>query len=109
MMPSSFEPCGISQMLAMRAGQPCLVHQVGGLSDTVEDGVNGFTFRGESLQMQAQAMVRTFEKALRCMENEPEKWETIKIAATDSRFTWHSSVERYLRELYRSSTSPRHC
>ena len=31
-------------MLAMRAGQPCLVHGVGGLKDTVEDGVTGFCF-----------------------------------------------------------------
>ena len=52
-MPSSFEPCGISQMLALRAGQPCLVHHVGGLRDTVKDNGTGFVFSGETPTEQA--------------------------------------------------------
>ena len=57
LMPSSFEPCGISQMLAMRAAQPCVVHGVGGLRDTVEDGRSGFVFTGATPQEQASNFV----------------------------------------------------
>ena len=46
-MPSLFEPCGISQMLAMRNGVPCLVHHSGGLKDTVEHMKTGFSFDGD--------------------------------------------------------------
>ena len=49
LMPSSFEPRGISQMLAMRDGQPCVVHHTGGLKDTVQDGRTGFAFNGARL------------------------------------------------------------
>ncbi|TFG75147.1 MAG: glycogen synthase, partial [Flavobacteriales bacterium] len=45
-MPSLFEPCGISQMLSMRNGNPCLVHHTGGLKDTVEHLTTGFSFDG---------------------------------------------------------------
>lgn len=100
LMPSSFEPCGISQMLAMRAGQPCLVHRVGGLSDTVEHGRNGFTFSGSSPIVQAQQMLSTFESALDVIANKPEQWQAMQDAAAQARFTWKSSIDRYLAELY---------
>ena len=64
LMPSSFEPCGISQMLAMRDLQPCVVHAVGGLKDTVQDGVNGFSFTGDSPAEQAQNFVAKVAGAL---------------------------------------------
>ena len=49
-MPSLFEPCGISQMLAMRNGHPCLVHRTGGLKDTVEHLKTGFHFDGDTYE-----------------------------------------------------------
>ncbi len=100
LMPSSFEPCGIGQMLAMRAGQPCLVRRVGGLNDTVEDAVNGFTFAGDSPQQQAQQLVSTFVAALQCKRRKPQEWKKIESAAAEARFTWKSSIDKYLTELY---------
>jgi starch synthase len=60
LMPSSFEPCGISQMLSMRAGQPCLVHSVGGLRDTIIDDKTGFAFAGTNPLEQAENMLIRF-------------------------------------------------
>jgi len=101
LMPSSFEPCGISQMLAMRAGQPCLVHHVGGLKDTVQDGVNGFAFTGTSLTDQAQRLVETCRAALELREQQPARWAEIGQAAAAARFLWADSVAAYIDKLYR--------
>ncbi|MDT8399632.1 MAG: glycosyltransferase, partial [Pseudomonadales bacterium] len=100
LMPSSYEPCGISQMLAMRAGKPCLVHRVGGLSDTVKNNKNGFTFVGKSPQEQAQAMLMSLRKILLMRSRQPQKWQKIAQAAADSRFSWDISVAQYLEKLY---------
>ena len=99
-MPSSFEPCGISQMLAMRAGQPCLVHAVGGLRDTVKDKRTGFSFTAKTPQARAQAMVRTLQRALKLFLGEPERWQKMREAAAAARFSWADSVDAYLRLLY---------
>jgi len=100
LMPSSFEPCGISQMLAMRAGQPCIVHGVGGLHDTVENDVTGFVFAGETPQEQAAAFVGTVERALRFRIDHPNRWQTVCKHAAAQRFDWVTSAQHYIEQLY---------
>ena len=100
LMPSSFEPCGISQMLAMREGQPCIVHQVGGLADTVKDKQTGYCFSGESLAEQGSELIVTFQGALNDLCNNYEEYQRLSDAARNQRFEWHSSAQQYLQKLY---------
>ncbi len=100
LMPSSFEPCGISQMLAMRAGQPCLVNAVGGLRDTVEHGETGFVFSGENLDTQAQALVDGLQEAKNLWESQPESWSGIRHRAAQKRFSWKVAAKTYLEKMY---------
>jgi len=99
LMPSSFEPCGISQMLAMRAGQPCVVHAVGGLRDTV-DRRSGFPFEGDTPQRQAQSFAREVAAAVGLRQADPVQWQTITAAACAHRFDWRVSADRYVEEVY---------
>jgi starch synthase len=99
LMPSSFEPCGISQMVAMRAGQPCLVHSIGGLSDTVIDNKNGFSFNGNSMQEQAENMVQRFTEVLKTRKL--KKWKTIGQQAAKERFLWSNAAKQYTSLLYK--------
>jgi len=100
LMPSSFEPCGISQMLAMRQGQPCLAHAVGGLKDTIENDVTGFLFSGGSIAEQSTALLNRFEDVLSIRESKPEQFHSISDAAAKQPFGWDSSANRYISELY---------
>jgi|GEM_PF-70124 len=99
LMPSSFEPCGISQMLAMRAGTPCVVHEVGGLKDTVLNGVNGFSFRGDTPSEQAQNMLDTVSMACATTAT-PAIWLNLRQNASNARFSWDEAVLQYLELLY---------
>ncbi|MDH3757511.1 MAG: glycogen/starch synthase [Gammaproteobacteria bacterium] len=100
LMPSSFEPCGISQMLAMRAGQPCVVHGVGGLHDTVESGATGFVFAGRTRAEQSAAFVDCVEQALKLRHDHPNRWQKIRNEAAAQRFDWASSARQYIGQLY---------
>jgi starch synthase len=106
LMPSTFEPCGISQMLAMRAGTPCLVHKVGGLADTVKHLDNGFVFSGSNPVQQAWALLRVFDDIL--MLHGSAEWEAITRRAAAARFTWDTVVAAYERLLYRLVPKPCH-
>ncbi|MDR2212130.1 MAG: glycogen/starch synthase [Pseudomonadales bacterium] len=98
LMPSTFEPCGISQMLAMRAGTPCLVHKVGGLADTVQHRHNGFVFDGANPEAQARAMLQVFDSIL-ALQGSAE-WTSIRANAAATRFTWDTVIAEYERQLY---------
>ena len=100
LMPSSFEPCGISQMLAMRDGQPCVVHGVGGLRDTVQPGVTGFVFSGGTSRGQADNFTATTLAALRQRADDPVGWKTICDEARAQRFSWELAARRTISELY---------
>lgn len=102
-MPSLFEPCGISQMLAMRNGQPCLVHHTGGLIDTVEHGKTGFSFSGKTLEEKKMDFVKVFREATSLFFESPETWVEICERAAARRFTWEDSVRAYYRDLYEIS------
>jgi starch synthase len=100
LMPSSFEPCGISQMLAMRNGQPCVAHGVGGLRDTILHGETGFIFDGDTAQEQADNFVHTTLAALERRADDPAEWKAICDRARAQRFSWALAAERTAHELY---------
>ena len=99
-MPSLFEPCGISQMLAMRNGNPCLVHNTGGLRDTVEHMKTGFSFDGKTYDDKIKNMILVLDQALDVYVNDKAKWKQIQTSAKKMRFTWEKSVDDYYKYLY---------
>jgi starch synthase len=100
LMPSSFEPCGISQMLSMRAGHPCVVHAVGGLKDTVDHAITGFIFEGKNPVEQATNFVICVQNALSIKLNKPTQWKKICSNAAGQRFSWEVAATTYIQKLY---------
>jgi starch synthase len=100
LMPSDFEPCGITQMIAMRFACLPLVPDVGGLKDTVQDRVNGFVYHGVDRPSARQALLDTLDQAIACCTQDRKQWEAMQVQAMDARFKWSTSARKYI-ELYR--------
>jgi starch synthase len=90
-MPCQYEPCGLTQMRAQRYGTLPLVRAVGGLADTVDDGVTGFAFR----PYDAAAFVATAIRAVRTFREQPT-WRRMMREAMSRDFGWERSEQRYL-------------
>lgn len=95
LMPSRFEPCGLGQMIAMRFGSVPVVRATGGLADTVQDGVTGFTFDGYS----SQAFWQALQRAIYIYNVDPASWRMIQQAGMSADFTWERSARGY-QQLY---------
>jgi starch synthase len=100
LMPSLFEPCGISQMLSMRNGNPCFAHATGGLKDTIRHMETGFLFGGDTYEEKITALATVFKQVADLFFEDQNQWKRIGKAAEKERFTWSSAVEEYYRELY---------
>ncbi len=95
LMPCQYEPCGLTQMRAQRYGVAPIVRRVGGLADTVDDGVTGFVFTPYDPEPLFGAALR----GLDCYAN-PGEWHRMVQAAMARDFSWDRSVRSYL-EVYR--------
>lgn len=100
LMPSRFEPCGLTQMYALRYGTLPIVRRTGGLNDTVSDisereGADGFVFDVPV----AQALGTAIERAITTYRDK-DAWRELQINAMQKDFSWDRSAQEY-RELYK--------
>jgi len=96
LMPSRYEPCGLSQMIAMRYGCVPIVRAAGGLNDTVTNGETGFVFQ-KAHHMSLMAAIKSAIKVY----TDKDRWQGIQHAGMAQDFSWQNSAKQYLA-LYQS-------
>jgi starch synthase len=100
LMPSRYEPCGITQMAALKYGTVPVVHKTGGLADTVRQwngrSGNGFLFENYS----AEGLADSVQRAVTLFYTRDE-WRRIMRNGMKTNFSWEQSAKQYLK-LYQS-------
>ena len=109
LVPSRFEPCGLTQLYGLRYGALPLVHAVGGLADTITDcsleaiddgSASGFAFHEFSAEALRGAMRRAF-----ALRRRPSYWSAVQRHAMQQRFDWQGPAQAY-RALYQQLLVP---
>lgn len=105
LVPSHFEPCGLTQLIAMRYGTVPIVCATGGLKDTVFDWEdskvpigqrNGFTFADPT----SSSMDLTLERAFQLFRSDPATFQSLIRRGMQADFSWEKPAQEYLK-LYR--------
>ena len=97
LMPSRFEPCGLSQMMAMRYGTVPIVHETGGLKDSVRnyssfDGQgDGFSF----VSYHSKALFLAIQEAVKIYFGDHQTFRTLQHRCMTKDFSWTKSAEQY--------------
>lgn len=101
LMPSRFEPCGLSQLIAMKYGSVPLVRETGGLYDTVlsynsyTEAGTGFSFAPYS----AEALEFTIHRAIRYYTDRADVWKKLMVRCMKKDYSWKASANKYI-EMY---------
>ena len=98
LVPSRFEPCGLTQLIAQRYGTLPVVRRTGGLADTVEDEVDGFSFDAP----EPEALVAAIHRALDAWRD-PDRLAELRATAASRDRSWAASARAYL-DIYEELT-----
>jgi starch synthase len=96
LVPSRFEPCGLTQMIAMQYGAVPIVRATGGLADTVDSKV-GFKFK----EFNAKALRKILVKAINAYQKKPKEWRKLQINGMKKDFSWKNPAKEYLKLYYK--------
>jgi len=109
-VPSRFEPCGLTQLYGLRYGTLPLVRRVGGLADTVVDASEAALREGRATGFAFEAATpAALEAALQravALYAQPQRWRSVMLAAMAQDFSWAGAATRYLA-LYESLVGAR--
>jgi starch synthase len=109
LMPSLFEPCGITQLESMSNATPPLVRRTGGLADTVVPHTSpsgtGFVFDGNTREDVLEALIGSVRDAVNMFAREPAAFRTLQRNSFGQRFVWAGSAQRYLDEVYKRAVA----
>lgn len=101
-VPSRFEPCGLTQMIAMRYGSLPIARATGGLKDTIKHSITGFLFEHAT----TDNLLVASKEAMQAYKDKT-RWQAMMMVAMSEDFSWETSAKHYLM-LYQEAIDNRY-